>query len=146
MIMGVSMMALGSLFQYDNSRRLRPVAICCYLAGLGMSFGPIVWIMMTEIFPAPIRGQAMSMAVAAQWVANLLVSFTFPLLFGNDTLNGAGHDGFAVLDLRQLRIVGGVHRAALTCRETKGVDSDHAGAPCGAAQSDGFRGVPSNGD
>ncbi len=46
--------------------------------------------MMTEIFPAPIRGQAMSIAIASQWIANLLVSGTFPLLFGNDTLNGAG--------------------------------------------------------
>jgi SP family xylose:H+ symportor-like MFS transporter len=50
--------------------------------------------MMTEIYPAPIRGQAMSLAVASQWIANLLVSGTFPLLLGNDTLNAAWNHGF----------------------------------------------------
>ena len=56
LIMGLSMLAIGSLFQAENTGALGLVAICCYLAGLGMSFGPIVWIMMSEIFPAPIRG------------------------------------------------------------------------------------------
>jgi SP family xylose:H+ symportor-like MFS transporter len=51
------------------------------MAGLGMSFGPIVWILMSEIFPAPIRAQAMATSIAAQWGANFLVSFTFPILF-----------------------------------------------------------------
>jgi SP family xylose:H+ symportor-like MFS transporter len=92
--MGVSMLMLGSLFHAENTGPLALVVICCYLAGFAVSFGPIVWIMLTEIYPAPIRGQAMSIAVAAQWIANLLVSGTFPLLLGNDTLNGAWNHGF----------------------------------------------------
>ena len=36
----------------------------------------------------------MSIAVASQWIANLLVSATFPLLLGNDSLNAAWNHGF----------------------------------------------------
>jgi SP family xylose:H+ symportor-like MFS transporter len=80
-IMGLAMMALGSLFRTDNASAYGLMAMCCYMAGLGMSFGPIVWILMSEIFPASIRAQAMSLSIAAQWGANFLVSFTFPIIF-----------------------------------------------------------------
>jgi SP family xylose:H+ symportor-like MFS transporter len=94
LIMSLSMLTLGSLFHSQNTGPLALVAICFYLAGFALSFGPIVWIMLTEIYPAPIRGQAMSIAVASQWIANLLVSATFPLLLGNDSLNAAWNHGF----------------------------------------------------
>jgi SP family xylose:H+ symportor-like MFS transporter len=80
--MALSMLLLGSLFSSQHTGTLRTGAICLYLAGFAVSFGPIVWIMLTEIYPAPIRGQAISIAVASQWIANLLVSATFPLLLG----------------------------------------------------------------
>jgi SP family xylose:H+ symportor-like MFS transporter len=95
LIMGLAMMALGSLFRSDNATTYGLTAMCLYMTGLGMSFGPIVWILMSEIFPSPIRAQAMSLAIAAQWGANFLVSFTFPIMFGNTTLNGFTHSGFA---------------------------------------------------
>jgi SP family xylose:H+ symportor-like MFS transporter len=94
LIMGLSMLLLGSLFHLQHTGLVALVAICLYLAGFALSFGPIVWIMLTEIYPEPIRGQAMSYAVAAQWVANLLVSGSFPLLLGNGTLNTAWNYGF----------------------------------------------------
>jgi SP family xylose:H+ symportor-like MFS transporter len=94
LLMGLSMLTLGSLFHSQNTGPLALAAICFYLAGFALSFGPIVWIMLTEIYPAPIRGQAMSIAVASQWIANLLVSATFPLLLGNDTLNATWNHGF----------------------------------------------------
>ena len=96
----------------------------CYLAGFAISFGPIVWIMMSEIFPAPIRGQAMSIAVASQWIANLLVSGSFPLLFGNATLNAAWNHGFPFWLYGSLAILA----AFIVLRfvpETRGVDSEH---------------------
>jgi SP family xylose:H+ symportor-like MFS transporter len=95
LVMGFAMMALGSLFRTDNASAYGLTAMCLYMAGLGMSFGPIVWILMSEIFPTPIRAQAMSLAIAAQWGANFLVSFTFPIMFGNSTLNGLVHGGAA---------------------------------------------------
>jgi SP family xylose:H+ symportor-like MFS transporter len=122
-IMGISMLTLGSLFHSGNTGLLGLVAICFYLAGFAVSFGPVVWIMLSEIYPAPIRGQAMSMAVAAQWVANLLVSATFPLLLGSGTLNAAWNHGFAFW------LYGGCALAAsfVVLRfvpETRGVDSE----------------------
>jgi len=92
-----------------------------------VSFGPIVWIMMTEMYPAPIRGQAMSLAVASQWIANLLVSGTFPLLMGNDALNAAWNHAFPFW------LYGGfsILAAFVVLRfvpETRGVDSDQLSA------------------
>jgi len=101
--------------------------MCCYMIGLGMSFGPIVWILMSEIFPAPIRGQAMSVAIAAQWSANFLVSFTFPVMFGNSGLNGFAHGGFAFWIYGAF----GLLAAFVVMRfvpETKGVDGDQVAA------------------
>ena len=79
--------------------------------------------MLTEIYPAPIRGQAMSIAVAAQWIANLLVSATFPLLLGNDTLNASWQHGFPFWLYGGFGLVA----AFVVMRyvpETRGVDSE----------------------
>lgn len=124
LIMGLSMLTLGSLFHAQQAGIFGLAAICLYLAGFAVSFGPIVWIMMTEIYPAPIRGQAMSLAVASQWIANLLVSGTFPLLLGNDTLNAAWNYGFPFWVYGSF----GILAAFIVLRyvpETRGVDSEH---------------------
>jgi MFS transporter, SP family, xylose:H+ symportor len=121
--MGLSMLVLGSMFHTNNTGVAALVAICAYLAGFAVSFGPIVWIMLTEIYPAPIKGQAMSLAVAAQWIANLLVSSTFPLMLGNNTLNASWNHGFAFWVYGSF----GLLAAFFVMRfvpETKGVDSD----------------------
>jgi SP family xylose:H+ symportor-like MFS transporter len=126
MVMGLSMMVIGSLFQAQSTGTVGLVAICCYLAGLGMSFGPIVWILMSEIFPSRIRGQAISIAIAAQWSANFVVCATFPVMFGDATLNGLTHGGFAFW------VYGGFAMLAafVVLRyvpETKGIDHERLG-------------------
>ncbi len=95
-IMGLAMMTIATLVDGGNTGAAGLVAICCYLVGLGISFGPIVWIMLSEIFPAPIRAQAMSIAVAAQWAANFLVASTFPVLFAADGFPFWVYGGFAL--------------------------------------------------
>jgi MFS transporter, SP family, xylose:H+ symportor len=127
LIMGLSLLALGSLFQTQQTGVFGLMAVCGFLAGFAISFGPIVWIMMTELFPAPIRGQAMAVAVASQWVANLLVSGTFPWLFGHDALNATWSHGFAFW------LYGGfaILAAFVVMRfvpETRGVDADQLAA------------------
>jgi SP family xylose:H+ symportor-like MFS transporter len=126
-IMGLSMLLLGSLFSSQNTGLLGLAAICLYLVGFALSFGPIVWIMLTEIYPEPIRGQAMSIAVASQWIANLLISATFPLLLGNDTLNAAWHHGFPFWLYGSF----GILAAFIVMRyvpETRGVDGESLAA------------------
>ena len=127
LLMGLAMMAVGAMFQTDNTATWGLAAICCYLIGFGVSFGPIVWIMFSEIFPGPIRGQALSIAVATQWGANFLVGTTFPMMFGNSTLDAFAHGGLAFFVYGGFGLLG----AFVVLRyvpETKGLDNDHAGA------------------
>jgi SP family xylose:H+ symportor-like MFS transporter len=127
LIMGLSMIALGVLFHANQTGVIALIAICTFLAGFAVSFGPIVWIMLTEIYPEPIKGQAMSLAVAAQWIANLLVSATFPMMLGNDTLNASWNHGFAFWVYGAC----GIAAAFVVMRfvpETRGVDSDSLAA------------------
>jgi sugar porter (SP) family MFS transporter len=58
-------------------------AIACY----AMSLAPVVWVVISEIFPNRIRGAAMSVCVSALWVACFLLTFTFPTL--NKTFGAA---------------------------------------------------------
>ena len=59
-------------------------AIGCY----GMSLAPVMWVVISEIFPNRIRGAAMSVAVTSLWIACFLLTYTFPLL--NARLGSAG--------------------------------------------------------
>lgn len=56
------------------------IFIVIYTASFMMSWGPICWVLISEIFPNTIRSQAVAVAVAAQWIANFAVSSTFPSL------------------------------------------------------------------
>ena len=51
-------------------------AIGCY----GMSLAPVVWVVISEIFPNRIRGAAMAVAVTSLWIACFILTYTFPLL------------------------------------------------------------------
>ncbi|KKK36299.1 major facilitator transporter [Mesobacillus campisalis] len=56
------------------------VFIIIYTASFMMSWGPICWVLISEIFPNKIRGQAVAIAVAAQWAANYFISSTYPMM------------------------------------------------------------------
>lgn len=56
------------------------VFIIIYTASFMMSWGPICWVLISEIFPNKIRGQAVAVAVAFQWFANYLISSTYPAM------------------------------------------------------------------
>jgi len=58
------------------------------VAVFAATLGPVAWVLISEIFPNSIRGVAMSIAVLSLWVANFILSFTFPIL--RDTLGPAG--------------------------------------------------------
>ncbi len=70
-------------------------AVVLYIMGFSFSWGPVVWVMLAEIFPNAIRGKAMSIAVAAQWIMNFVVSLTFPMMDGSAYLNARFNHGFA---------------------------------------------------
>lgn len=54
--------------------------IIIFTASFMMSWGPICWVLISEIFPNKIRGQAVAIAVAAQWAANYFISSTYPMM------------------------------------------------------------------
>lgn len=63
------------------SRPMGITALVCanlYVFAFGMSWGPVVWALLGEMFPNALRGAAMAMAVFAQWIANWLITITFP--------------------------------------------------------------------
>ena len=92
--MAISMFALGFSFYTHNEGVLALVFMLTYVAFFAMSWGPVTWVLLSEIFPNSIRG-AMSIAVAAQWIANWLVSFTFPILNDNQMLTEKFNHGFS---------------------------------------------------
>lgn len=63
-------------------------------ASFAMSWGPVTWAPLSEIFPNSIHG-AMSIAVSAQWIANWLVSLTFPIMNDNTWLTKQFNHGFS---------------------------------------------------
>jgi SP family xylose:H+ symportor-like MFS transporter len=60
------------------------IGILVFIGSFAMSMGPIVWVLLSEIFPNKIRSAAMAVAVAAQWLANYFVSQTFPMVVESD--------------------------------------------------------------
>ncbi|HEV7185476.1 MAG TPA: sugar porter family MFS transporter [Leifsonia sp.] len=54
------------------------VAANLFVICFGASWGPLVWVLLGEIFPTKIRGKALGVAAAAQWIANFLVTISFP--------------------------------------------------------------------
>lgn len=78
--MMIGMAALAALSFTDSIGLAALVFIILYTASFMMSWGPICWVLIAEIFPNTIRSQAVAIAVAAQWISNFLVSATFPSL------------------------------------------------------------------
>lgn len=56
------------------------VAANLFVVSFGMSWGPVVWVLLGEMFPNRIRGAALGLAAAAQWIANCAITASFPAL------------------------------------------------------------------
>lgn len=56
------------------------VAANLFVVGFGATWGPAVWVLLGEMFPNSIRALALGVAAAAQWIANFIVSTSFPAL------------------------------------------------------------------
>ena len=79
-----SLLTLGVVWREAASAGwLGATTVACvgvYIACFAFSLGPIVWLMIAEIYPNRIRARAASVATAANWSANFVVTLTFPLL------------------------------------------------------------------
>lgn len=91
LVMAVAMLTLGCTFALQVKGMAALLCMLLYIAGFAVSWGPVTWVLLSEIFPNQIRGKAMAVAVATQWIANFLVSSTFPILNDNHLVNGFHH-------------------------------------------------------
>lgn len=78
--MAVGMFAIGLLAFMKIIGISTLVFIIIYTASFMMSWGPICWVLISELFPNKIRGKAIAIAVAAQWAANYFISSTYPAM------------------------------------------------------------------
>ena len=70
----------GAVSLPGNNGIIALVAANLYVIFFNMSWGPIMWVMLGEMFPNQIRGSGLAVAGFAQWIANALVSVSFPSL------------------------------------------------------------------
>ena len=78
-----STMIDGQLTLPDSLGTTALVAANLYVIFFNLSWGPVMWVMLGEMFPNQMRGSALAVAGAAQWMANFAVSSSFPWLAKN---------------------------------------------------------------
>jgi len=79
--MGISQFILGAAFRIENiDGSAILLLILLYIAFFAMAMGPIVWVVMSEIFPTRMRGSAMAIATVSLWIADFAVTLTFPVI------------------------------------------------------------------
>ncbi|MBI4580113.1 MAG: sugar porter family MFS transporter [Planctomycetes bacterium] len=111
--MGISLAMLGRAFvRQDFAGKAVLFWTLAYVASFAIAMGPVVWVVMAEIFPTRIRGRAMSVATVCLWVACFCVSQFFPWMLGKL----AGHTFYLYAAMCAVAFV----FVALFVRETKG--------------------------
>lgn len=91
MILGF--LLLGFTLKYDSVGILSLIGVLLFIASFAMSMGPVVWVLLSEMFPNRIRSVAMSVAVAAQWGSNYIVSQSFPMVMESELNNDSFWNG-----------------------------------------------------
>jgi SP family xylose:H+ symportor-like MFS transporter len=92
-MMAIAMVALGWMFQNHTEGSALLFAAIFYIAGFALSWGPVVWVLLAEMFPNAIKGPAMAVAVAAQWLSNYIVTASFKVVDGDTALNAVFNHG-----------------------------------------------------
>jgi SP family sugar:H+ symporter-like MFS transporter len=65
------------------------IAANAYIFCFGVSWGPVMWVMLGEMFQNQFRGAALSVSGFVQWISNFAITMTFPILLGSFGLGGA---------------------------------------------------------
>jgi sugar porter (SP) family MFS transporter len=85
--MFVSLVAMGGMAQTMKdpfvAGTIMLLCIILYLGCFSLSAGPIIWVLLSEIYPTSVRGRALGLATFCMWMANYAVTQTFPLMDKN---------------------------------------------------------------
>ncbi|MEK4560698.1 D-xylose transporter XylE [Staphylococcus sp. FSL K6-3157] len=76
--MAIGMIGMSTLAANGAFGITTLIFLVIYTASFMMSWGPIIWVLLSEIFPNRIRSGAMAIAVAVQWLANFTITSTYP--------------------------------------------------------------------
>ena len=79
---------LGTAYYFEVSGWAMLLLVVLAIAAYAMSLAPIVWVVLSEIFPARLRGAMMALSTFCLWAASFLLTYTFPLL--NEWLKASG--------------------------------------------------------
>jgi SP family xylose:H+ symportor-like MFS transporter len=79
--MAVGAFGVAVTFGHPGMEMVTAISLLVYSASFMFSWGPITWVLIAEIFPNTIRGAAVAVAVAFQWIFNFIVSSTFVPMF-----------------------------------------------------------------
>jgi sugar porter (SP) family MFS transporter len=112
--------SIGTPYLTGAAGPVAVVAANLYVVFFGVSWGPVVWVLLGEMFPNRIRAAALAVAAAAQWTANFLVSVSFPEMAAVSL--GAAYSVFAVFSVLSFFFV------AKYIRETKGMSLEEMDA------------------
>lgn len=98
--MGISLLIMSISMHFSNGSSFAAwicvLALTIYIAFFSATWGPVMWVMIGEVFPLSIRGLGNSFASVINWSANMIVSLTFPPLL-NFFGTGSLFIGYAVL-------------------------------------------------
>ncbi len=125
LIVGSIGMAIGAFgvavtFGNENLSLVTMLSIMVYSASFMFSWGPICWVLIAEIFPNTIRGAAVAIAVAFQWIFNFIVSSTFVPMFNMHLQPGDDFGHWFTYGLYGLICVGAALFVWRLVPETKG--------------------------
>jgi sugar porter (SP) family MFS transporter len=84
--MGICLVAMGEAAMRSDTGAWLLTFVLGYIACFALSVGPVTWVVLSEIFPAQFRARAMAVACVTLWMANFVVSQTFPMLDQSPTL------------------------------------------------------------
>jgi SP family xylose:H+ symportor-like MFS transporter len=83
----VGFLLLGITIQQQTIGFLSLLGMLIFIGSFALSMGPVVWVVLSEMFPNKIRSVAMSVAVAVQWGGNYIVSQSFPMVTASEVNN-----------------------------------------------------------
>jgi len=106
----------GHLILSGSTGLLALISANLYVIFFNMSWGPVVWIMLGEMFPNQIRGTGLAVAGFAQWIANWTITTTFPILLASSLGLAGAYSIYAFFSLFSIFFI------IWWVKETKGVE------------------------
>ena len=80
LLMALSMLLVSASFYFQLHSVITLIAILLFIAAFASSLGVVMWVVISEMFPAAIRTRAMSLSIVSLWVACFFVALIFPFL------------------------------------------------------------------